>query len=628
MALLTCKNLSLHIGLQALLDRADLVLEPGERVCLLGRNGEGKSTFFKVILGDVAVDTGEIQRETSLRIAQLPQTVPQGTTGKVFDVVAEGLGELGKVLTQYHHIIESDDPDLDRMTQLQAYIDTHDGWTMDNRVTEVLTRLSLPAEMDFDALSGGLKRRVLLAQALVTEPDLLLLDEPTNHLDVESISWLEDFLLQWNGTLLFITHDRAFLRRLATRIIELDRGRLTSWPGNYEAYQRHKQEALDAEAQANAQFDKKLAQEEVWIRKGIQARRTRNEGRVRALLQLREEHSQRRDRQGTARVVIQEAERSGKLVAEVEDLDYSWGELVIAKGFSTTILRGDRVGLIGPNGVGKTTLLNVLLGKLQPDSGTVHHGTKLQVAYFDQLRGSLDENKPVFESIGNGQEFVEINGVRKHVLGYLQEFLFTPERARSPVRTLSGGERSRLLLARLFTQSCNLLVLDEPTNDLDLETLDLLEERLMDFQGTLFLVSHDREFLNRVVTRSLAFEGNGQIGDYIGGYDDWVRQRRPVVAAANAIKASPAKPQPKAKPVPAVKKASDLSYNERKDLAKLPAQLEKLETRQAELSSKLADPAIFKQAPERAREMQKQLAALEQEISETFARWEALESRA
>ncbi len=625
MSLLTAKNLQLQIGLQVLLDRAELVIEPGERVCLLGRNGEGKSTLLRVLAGEVAVDGGELQLESGLRVAQLPQTVPSGLRGSVFEVVADGLGELGHTLAEYHRIAQSADADLERMGQLQSVIDAHDGWNLDSRVSEVLSRLDLPAETEFEALSGGLKRRVLLARALITEPDLLLLDEPTNHLDVESITWLEDFLLQWNGTLLFITHDRAFLRRLATRIIELDRGRLTSWPGDYETYLRRKQEALDAEAEANAQFDKKLAQEEIWIRKGIQARRTRNEGRVRALLQLRETHRQRRQRQGTANVVIQEAERSGKLVAEIEDLSFAWEGKPIVQGLSTTILRGDRIGIIGPNGAGKSTLLNLLLGKLHPDAGEVKHGTRLQVAYFDQLRDTLDEDKAVYENIAEGRDHVEINGANKHVLGYLQEFLFTPERARSPVRSLSGGERSRLLLARLFTQPCNLLVLDEPTNDLDLETLDLLEERLADFGGTLFLVSHDRDFLDRVVTRSLVFEAPGRIGDYVGGYQDWLRQRPvPVVAKASKPVAKP-KPAP-VKPSPA--KTGSLSRDERKELGRLPGQLEKLEVRQAELSAELAAPELYREDPKRAQALQRELAELEAQISTTFERWEWLESQA
>ena len=626
MPLLSAKNLQLQVGLQVLLDHAELVIEPGERVCLLGRNGEGKSTLLRVIAGEVALDGGEIQRENGLRVAQLPQTVPGDLAGSVFEVVAEGLGELGRTLAQYHQLIEAEAADLEQLGRLQNLIDAQDGWNLDNRVSEVLSRLDLPAGTPFRALSGGLKRRVLLARALITEPDLLLLDEPTNHLDVDSISWLEEFLLQWNGTLLFITHDRAFLRRLATRIIELDRGRLSSWPGDYDTYVRRKQEALDAEAEANAQFDKKLAQEEVWIRKGIQARRTRNEGRVRALHKLREEHRARRNRQGTANVVIQEAERSGKLVAEVEDLNFAWDGKPIVQGLTTTILRGDRIGFIGPNGAGKTTLLNLLLGKLAPDSGQVHHGTRLQVAYFDQLRDTLDEDKAVFENVAEGRDHVEINGASKHVLGYLQEFLFTPERARSPVRSLSGGERSRLLLARLFTQPCNLLVLDEPTNDLDLETLDLLEERLADFGGTLFLVSHDRDFLDRVVTRSLVFEKPGHIGDYVGGYQDWLRQRRPAPAAPSKAPARAPKP---AKPAAPQKPASNsLSREERKELGRLPGQLEKLEARQQTLSNALAEPDIYREDPARAQALQRELAELEEQISSTFERWEALESRA
>ncbi len=625
MPLLQLKNLSLHIGHRALLDQINLSIEPGERLCLLGRNGEGKSTLLRILNDEIDADSGEQQRDSALKIAQLPQEVPQGTAGLVFDVVAQGLGELGAVLAEYHHLLVENPEALDRMGELQSRIDAQDGWNLDSRVASVLTRLNLDPAAEFAALSGGLKRRVLLAQALVHEPDLLLLDEPTNHLDVDSIAWLEDFLLDWNGTLLFITHDRAFLRRLATRIIELDRGQLSSWPGDYETYLRRKQEALDAEATARAQFDKKLAAEEVWIRQGIQARRTRNEGRVRALLKLREEYSQRRERVGSAKIVVQEAARSGKLVSQVEHLNFAWAGQTIVRDFSTTILRGDRIGIIGPNGVGKTTLLKLLLGQLAPDSGTVELGTKLDIAVFDQLRGALDENKSAVENVSPGQEFIEINGARKHVLGYLQEFLFTPERARGPVRVLSGGERSRLLLARLFTQPCNLLVLDEPTNDLDLETLDLLEERLLEFQGTLFLVSHDREFLNRVVTRSFVFEGQGRIGDYVGGYDDWLRQRpQGTVPPAPARKPKPKPATSAAKPRPS---PPSLSAAERKELAGLPARLEELEAKQATLGTELADPAIYSEAPERAARVQKALKQIDADLAAAYARWEELEER-
>ena len=625
--LLQFKRLSLHIGVTALLDAVELTVDPGERICLLGRNGEGKSTLLRIIAGEQQADEGELIRKPGLRVAQLPQEVPAGTAGSVYDIVAEGLGEAGRALSRYQQLLNSGSDDMTALGKAQARLEALDGWNLGNRVETVLSRLSLDGAISFASLSGGLKRRVLLAQALVTEPDLLLLDEPTNHLDVDSITWLEEFLLSYGGTLLFITHDRAFLRKLATRIIELDRGQLTSWPGDYDNFVRRKAEALHAEDLARAQFDKKLAQEEVWIRKGIEARRTRNEGRVRALLAMREQLQQRRDRVGTAKLEVQEAERSGKRVAEVIKLGYGWGEQTVVKNFSTTIQRGDKIGIIGPNGVGKTTLLKLLLGQLAPQQGEVKIGTKLQIAYFDQLRGDLDLDASVIDNIGDGKDYIEINGARKHVMGYLQEFLFTPARARSPVRALSGGERSRLLLARLFTQPCNLLVLDEPTNDLDLETLDLLEERLSDFGGTVMLVSHDREFLNRVVTRSFVFEGNGRVGDYVGGYDDWLRQR-------SVVDSSEAKPSPKAatsakpNPAPAAKpnkSARKLGYKEQRELAALPAKIETLETEQSELAAQLSSGELYQSDPEQARKLQDRLADVAAELEQAYARWEALE---
>ena len=625
--LLQFKRLSLHIGVTALLDAVELTVDPGERICLLGRNGEGKSTLLRIIAGEQQADEGELIRKPGLRVAQLPQEVPEGTAGSVYDIVAEGLGEAGRALSRYQQLLNSGSDDMTALGKAQARLEALDGWNLGNRVETVLSRLSLDGAISFASLSGGLKRRVLLAQALVTEPDLLLLDEPTNHLDVDSITWLEEFLLSYGGTLLFITHDRAFLRKLATRIIELDPGQLTSWPGDYDNFVRRKAEALHAEDLARAQFDKKLAQEEVWIRKGIEARRTRNEGRVRALLAMREQLQQRRDRVGTAKLEVQEAERSGKRVAEVIKLGYGWGEQTVVKNFSTTIQRGDKIGIIGPNGVGKTTLLKLLLGQLAPQQGEVKIGTKLQIAYFDQLRGDLDLDASVIDNIGDGKDYIEINGARKHVMGYLQEFLFTPARARSPVRALSGGERSRLLLARLFTQPCNLLVLDEPTNDLDLETLDLLEERLSDFGGTVMLVSHDREFLNRVVTRSFVFEGNGRVGDYVGGYDDWLRQR-------SVVDSSEAKPSPKAatsakpNPAPAAKpnkSARKLGYKEQRELAALPAKIETLETEQSELAAQLSSGELYQSDPEQARKLQDRLADVAAELEQAYARWEALE---
>ncbi len=627
MPVISLKNICLNIGAQALLDKVQLSVEAGERLCILGRNGEGKSTLLKVIAGHQTVESGEVQIGSTTTLAELPQEIPRDAEGSVFDVVAEGLGELGAVLVEYHALLEQGSGDMDRLGHLQSQIDAQDGWNLDARVAAVISRLELPPATDFSVLSGGLKRRVLLARALVRAPDVLLLDEPTNHLDVDSIRWLEEFLLGWSGTVLFITHDRAFLRRLATRIVELDRGHLTSWPGDYDNYLRRKQEALDAEAEANALFDKKLAQEETWIRQGIQARRTRNEGRVRALKQMRDEYRERRTRQGSAQMVLQEASRSGKLVAQVENISYSWQNHPIIRDFSTTILRGDRIGIIGPNGVGKTTLLKLLLGQLSPDAGSVEIGTKLQVAYFDQTRAALDEDKAVYQNIGDGRDFVDINGSQKHVMGYLQEFLFTPERARSPVRILSGGERARLLLARLFSQPTNLLVLDEPTNDLDLETLDLLEEKLQDYQGTLFLVSHDREFLNRVVTRSFAFDAPCTVGDYIGGYDDWLRQRpAPPSPPSSSQAPKPAKTS-KAAAAPKANKSA-LTQAQRKELNALPGKLEKLEAQQHELAQQLADPALFRDAPEKARKLQDQLSAIDDELTICFERWEELEALA
>jgi ATP-binding cassette subfamily F protein uup len=620
--MLNLKNLSLNLGSTVLLDKVELSLERGERLCLVGRNGTGKSTLMKVIAGSIQADGGEIIRAQNLRVAQLPQDVPRDLAGTVYEVAAAGLGEAGRLVAEYHRLLHDSPDDMKALGRIQSALESHDGWSLDSRVQAALTRLDLDGDAQFGALSGGLKRRTLLAQALVAEPDLLLLDEPTNHLDIDSIAWLEDFLAGWNGTLLFITHDRAFLRRLATRIIELDRGILRSWPGTYDDYLRRKEEALRAEEQQNALFDKRLAQEEAWIRKGIEARRTRNQGRVERLYKLRDEDRARRRLPGQVKLAVQEAERSGKLVAEAEGIGFARGERVLAKNFSTTLLRGDKIGIIGPNGAGKTTLLNLLLGKLAPDSGTLRLGTNLQVAYFDQLRAVLDESKPVYENIGGGKDFVEIDGSRMHVMSYLQNFLFTPDRARSPVKALSGGERSRLLLARLFSQPSNLLVLDEPTNDLDVETLDLLEERLAEYTGTVLLVSHDREFLDNVVTRCLAFEGNGRIGEYVGGYQDWVRQR-PEKTAPKVE----SKPAAAAAPKPAPKPAAKLGYKEQKELAALPGLIEKLEAEQEKLTAELGDGSIYQRDQRRALAVQERLGAIGHELATAYARWEALEAQ-
>jgi ATP-binding cassette subfamily F protein uup len=619
--MLSLKNASLNLGSTVLLDAVNFTIDRGERVCLVGRNGMGKSTLLKVVAGEIALDAGETVRTQGLRIAQLPQDVPREARGSVFEVVSRGLGEAGTLLAEYHALLARPDADMAKLGRIQTALEARNGWALDHRIEAVVSKLQLPADVPFASLSGGLKRRALLAQALVAEPDLLLLDEPTNHLDIDSIAWLEEFLRGWNGTLLFVTHDRAFLRRLATRIVELDRGHLTSWPGSYDDYLRRKDEALRAEAQQNALFDKKLAQEEAWIRKGIEARRTRNQGRVQRLMQLREEFSRRRNLQGQAKMVLQDAERSGKLVVEAQNISFARGEHVVARNFSTTILRGDKIGIIGSNGAGKTTLLNLLLGTLAPDSGALRLGTNLQLAYFDQLRAQLAEEKPVFENIGDGKEFVEIDGKRTHVMSYLQNFLFTPDRARSPVKALSGGERSRLLLARLFAQPANLLVLDEPTNDLDVETLDLLEELLTDFAGTVLLVSHDREFLDNVVTRCFAFEGNGRIGDYVGGYSDWLRQRQASPAAARA------ESKPEAKPAASVSKsAGKLSHKDKRELEALPARIEALEAEQTALTALIGDPDIYQRDKERALAAQARLSAVAAELATAYARWEELEA--
>ncbi len=622
--LLSLKNLSLAMGTTVLLDQVNITLDRGERLCLVGRNGAGKSTLMKLIAGQQKADSGEIIRTQGLRVAQLSQDVPKDIAGSVFDVVAAGLGEVGRLLAQYHHLLAHDPDNMDALGRVQTAFEAHDGWTLDSRVASVITRLQLPEDAEFSSLSGGLKRRVLLAQAIVAEPDLLLLDEPTNHLDIESIAWLEEFLQGWSGTLLFVTHDRAFLRRLATRIIELDRGVLRSWPGTYDQYLVLKEEALRTEAQSAALFDKKLAQEEVWIRKGIQARRTRDQGRVERLKKLRNEFAARRNLPGEAKLVMQEAERSGKLVAEAKNISFARGERTIVRNFSATVIRGDKIGIIGPNGAGKTTLLNLLLGKLQPDSGDMKLGTNLQVAYFDQLRAQLDDDKPVYENIGDGKEFVEIDGKRLHVMSYLQNFLFTPDRARSPAKALSGGERARLLLARLFATPSNLLVLDEPTNDLDVETLDLLEELLVDYAGTVLLVSHDREFIDNVVTRSFVYEGNGRIGDYVGGYTDWLRQRREPSAPANTPITAKSIPATQATAAP----VSKLSYKDKRALDALTAQIETLEAEQAEISAKLSDGTLYARDKAAALALQTRLSGITVELGAVYAQWEKLEAQA
>jgi ABC transport system ATP-binding/permease protein len=625
MALLGMQEVSIAFGGPPVLDQARFAIERGERVCLLGRNGAGKSTVMKLLDGVLTPDTGEIVRQTGVTVTRLEQEVPDEVAGTTFDVVAAGLGPAGQLLARYHrasHRVATDHGDraLRELDRLHHELDSAHAWEMQSGVDTVLQHLALDPDTDFAALSGGQKRQVLLARALVRQPDVLLLDEPTNHLDVEAIEWMERFLIDRGTTLLFVTHDRAFLRRVATRIVELDRGRLVDWGGDYDSYLRRKDDALASEAKEWAEFDRKLAKEEVWIRTGIQARRTRNEGRVRSLEALRVERSARRDRIGVAKLQAQEAERSGKLVVEARHLSFSRGDRPIVRDLSTTITRGERIGLIGPNGSGKTTLLRLLLGELPPDSGTLRLGTGLEVAYFDQLREQLDPERSVFDSVADGADFVEVGGARKHVLGYLQDFLFPADRARTPVRALSGGERNRLLLARLFTRRFNLLVLDEPTNDLDIETLDLLEELLLDYSGTLLLVSHDRAFLDNVVTSTLVFEGNGRIGEYAGGYSDWVRQRPAALAPALATsKKSAASPNAKRPAAP-----KKLGYRETMELAALPDRIDALERERERLYASFTEPALLRDGAAMS-DAQARLAALDVEIGAATARWEELE---
>ena len=629
MALLSLKQITVSFGGPNLLDKVDFQLDRGERVCLVGRNGAGKSTLMKLIAGDIKEDGGEILGK-GIKIARLEQEVPAGTDGSVFDVVAKGLGDIAPILSAYHDVLhrmetEYSDEIMAELEKAQHKLEAVDGWTVEQRVESTLSRLSLDPDIDFAGLSGGMKRRVLLAQALVQAPDILLLDEPTNHLDISSITWLEEFLKGYEGTVLFITHDRSFLQALATRIVQLDRGNLVSFPGDYANFLERREALLEEEAQQNALFDKKLALEEVWIRQGIKARRTRNEGRVRALEQLRRERGARREVQGNVKMKLQDADRSGKLVVEAEGLGQSYDGRVLFKDFSTVIQRGDRIGVIGPNGCGKSTLLSILLGRNKPETGDVKLGTKIEVAYFDQLRSQLDENMSVVDNVGQGKDYIEINGAAKHVMGYLQDFLFSPERARTPIKSLSGGERNRLLLAKLFTQPANLLVMDEPTNDLDAETLDLLEDLLMNYQGTLLLVSHDRTFLNNVAMSTIVFDDDGEVREYIGGYDDWQQQRqqdKEYEAQKNKVATKSAKPVEKK-----ANKKSNLTYQEQLDLAAFPKKIEELDKKQTELHDAIGQPAFYKQSEAKIAATQAELATVTAELDAMYEKWEALEAK-
>jgi ABC transport system ATP-binding/permease protein len=626
MSLIQLQRVDFSIGGPLLLEHVDLSIEANERVCIVGRNGEGKSTLMKLIAGELHADDGEVRVQGGVVVARMAQEVPQATSGSVFDVVADGLGDLGHLLARYHHLLA--EGDLDALGDVQNQIEAQHGWDLDRRVSDVLTKLELPADTDFAALSGGMKRRVLLAQALVRKPDVLLLDEPTNHLDIEAIGWLEGFLKQFEGSIVFVTHDRSLLRALATRIVEIDRGQLTSWPGDYDNYLRRREERLHAEAQANALFDKKLAQEEVWIRQGIKARRTRNEGRVRALKALRRERSERRELSGAAKMSLANAQASGKKVIELQAVHQAYGGRVLIDALDTTLMRGDRVGIIGPNGAGKSTLLKILLGELKPQRGEVSLGTGLQIAYFDQHRAQLNDALNALDNVAEGREYIELNGQRKHIIGYLQDFLFSPERARAPITRLSGGERNRLLLAKLFAQPSNLLVMDEPTNDLDVETLELLEELLTEYKGTLLLVSHDREFLDNVVSSTLVLEGDGKVGEYVGGYSDWLRQkpseRRLVESASSAVE-----PGKKAEaPAPAAesdKPKRKLSYKDTRELEQLPARIEQLEADVAARADAMNDPSFYQQDSAAIQRANDALAKVQAELDTAYARWAELE---
>jgi ATP-binding cassette subfamily F protein uup len=633
MPLIRIDKASLAFGTRPLLTEVELNIEPGERIGLVGLNGAGKSTLMKVINKEVALDGGDLWIDPACRIAQLPQALPAADERRVWDVVAEGLQDIVNLRREYDEVASQDDISMSKLESLQQKIEALDGWQLEQNVERVLTQLSLDGEALMSSLSGGWRRRAALGAALVQNPDLLLLDEPTNHLDIGTIEWMEQQLIEFRGGLLFVSHDRALVDHLATRIIELDRGVLTSFKGNYTSYVDQKQVLLENEARQNALFDKKLAQEEVWIRQGIKARRTRNEGRVRTLEKLRNERAERMNRQGKASFNLEEAQKSGKLAAELEHVSVAFEGKQVIRDFSMTLQRGDRVGLIGPNGAGKSTLLKLILGDIEPDSGSIKRGTKLEVAYFDQLRGQLDMDKTVIDNISEGRESIEINGNTRHIIGYLNDFLFSPERARTPVRALSGGECNRVLLAKLFSQPANLLVLDEPTNDLDVETLELLEEILMEYKGTVLLVSHDRAFLDNVVTSTVAFEGNGRLKAYVGGYKDWLRQRpEPTAVGKEAGKNAPkpAKEAAKVEPVkaaPAPKKASvKLSYKLQRELESLPAEIEAAETSLEALQSEMADPAFYEQDHAKVAEKVAQLSEQEATLERLMERWVELEA--
>ena len=635
MTLLKFTDVSLAFGAMPLLDQVSWQIARGERVCIIGRNGTGKSSLLRLVTGDQAADDGEIWRAPGLKIGELPQELPRADERTVFDVVAEGLAGVGELLARYHHLsqhIHTDD-DLNQLMQVQQELEARDGWRLQQVVDSTLSRLQLPADKTLAELSGGWRRRVLLAQALVSEPDLLLLDEPTNHLDIGAIAWLEEALLNFNGAVLFITHDRSFLQNLATRILELDRGGLIDWNGDYASFLLHKEQQLAAEESANALFDKRLAQEEVWIRQGIKARRTRNEGRVRALKAMREERRERRERVGKATLQLEAADKSGKQVMVAEQVSFAHpGGPALVRDFSFVLQRQDRIGLLGANGTGKTTLLKLLLGDLQPTQGKIDIGTRLEVAYFDQLRHQLEPEKTVVDNVSEGRDFITIDGQSRHVLSYLGDFLFSPQRARTPVKALSGGERARLLLAKLFSKPANLLVLDEPTNDLDVETLELLEEVLLGFQGTVLMVSHDRAFLDNVVTSTLVFEGDGRVREYVGGYQDWLRQGgSPRLLGVTEPRESKT-PEPEVMSAPAPVQANSeapkkkLSYKLQRELEAIPGQIDDLEARLAAVQAEVSAPAFYQRPAVETQAVLAQLQAVQLELDSLLERWAELDT--
>ena len=626
MPLINLQNVLLSYGKPPLIDYVNLVIERGERVCIIGRNGAGKSTLLKIINGQVLPDEGKIKRASDVKVAQLEQSVPQNTTGNVFDVISEGLGKEGKLIQKFHYLTQQLNHDsspkiFSDLEQCQAELDRIDGWDINSRVESIITKMKLNPEADISSLSGGFKRRVLLARALVANPDLLLLDEPTNHLDIEAIQWIEQFLIKWEGSLLFISHDRHFMDNLANRFVEIDRGKLVEFNCDYSTYLARKQDNLVVEDKHNALFDKRLSQEEIWIRQGIKARRTRNEGRVRALKAMRQEFSERRKRLGTAKMGIHQAEKSGKIVAEASDISFSFGDEQLVRRFSALIQRGDKIGLIGRNGVGKTTLIKLLLGELSPDKGAIKIGTNLNVAYFDQYRSALDEEKSVQDNVSGGKDMLDVGGKSRHVISYLQDFLFAPERCRQPVKVLSGGERNRLLLAKLFMIASNVLVLDEPTNDLDIDTLDLLEELLIQYKGTIILVSHDRTFLNNVVTSTLVFEGSGEIKQFVGGYDDWLRQRDSAsVTKINEV------PKANNLQLKSAASKSKRSFNNERELSALPKKIDLLEQRITEISTQMSDASFYRSDRAEIKKTEDLLKSAQLELEVLYKRWEELET--